>query len=543
MKSRNSRFAAFLLILVFAFLFPSCITSPDQGDSAEGTEKSDESGEEQKTLVIGMPRIQLDLDPLHAFTANEFQIYAALTEGLVSYHPLTLQPLPAVARRWDITPDRKTYRFTLRDDAYYKNGDPVKAGDFRNAWLRLIDTANKAEYSVFFDIISGVAEYKATGNKDLIGIRAVSDKILEVDLVKPADHFLKILCHMSFIPIHPDYTGKSGWGKSKNLITNGPYYILDWTENELVLAKNNLYWDADFVEIQKIRILFSKDITKITGDFNLEKIHWATDFDYDLLQDKDTVIVHPMFSTSYFFFTCGDAPWNDFRLRRGLSLLLPWPEIRKEEYRYPTETLVPAFPDYPKPDGIREQRQEEALYLLKEAGFENGKGLPAILLKVPENSDEFEIAQLMAKTWKDSLGAEVKIQTYPYGTYFDELKKGGYTLGVMTWIGDFIDPLTFLQMWQSGSNLNDAKFSDTEYDGLIDGSYSEEGEVRYAKLSKAEGILLGKAVVLPIRNYIAFNAVNTRVIEGWYPNLLDMHPFKYLRFKKERVFPNVVMLD
>lgn len=541
-------------VLITLFVFASCLSAPENENRQDQTEKEEKNkiekkeeekkGEEDKQeLVLGMSQITVDFDPLHAFTSNEFQLYSALYEGLVSYHPLTLEPLPGMAKSWDISEDGKTCTFYIRDEAYYSNGDQVKAGDFRNAWLRIINPDNKAEYSVFFDIIKGVQEYRQDRDEDKIGIKVLSDKVLEVTLVKPADHFLKILCHMSFVPIHPSYIGKTGWGKNTNLITNGPYHMLNWTKEELLLSRNNLYWDADNVAIERVKIIFNKDAKYISEKFNNEQIQWATEFDAETIKNKSAFVAHPMFSTNYFFFSCAEKPWSDFHVRRGLALLLPWSEIRKADYLFPTNTLVPSFPDYPKIEGITEQKKEEALYHLKEAGFENGKNLPQILIKVPEGGDELEMAQVMAKTWKEELEADVKIKAYPYGSYFDQLKEGDFTIGIMTWIGDFIDPLTFLQMWQTNSNLNDSKFSDPEYDNFIDESYSEKGTARYEKLAKAEEILLNKAVVLPVRNYIAFNAVNTHMIEGWYPNLLDMHPFKYIRFKEERVFPNVVRLS
>jgi peptide/nickel transport system substrate-binding protein/oligopeptide transport system substrate-binding protein len=110
----------------------------------------------------------------------------------------------------------------------------------------------------------------------------------------------------------------------------------------------------------------------------------------------------------------------------------------------------------------------------------------------------------------------------------------------MTWIGDFLDPLTFLQLWTSKSNLNDAGYNNPEYDKLIEEAIPEKDKKRLEKFAQAESLLLSQAVVLPLSNQPSFNLINIKQLVGWYPNLLDIHPFKYLHFKEPRVFPNLV---
>jgi ABC-type oligopeptide transport system substrate-binding subunit len=129
----------------------------------------------------------------------------------------------------------------------------------------------------------------------------------------------------------------------------------------------------------------------------------------------------------------------------------------------------------------------------------------------------------------------------PFSAYFDSLKKGDYDVGSSTWIGDFADPYTFLQMWRKDSNLNDAGNNDAEFENLIDKSMGEEGSKRWRTLSEAEEILLKHGTVLPISYSFAVNIIDVSEIDGWYENVLDIHPFKYLSFKSFRPLPGVVM--
>jgi peptide/nickel transport system substrate-binding protein/oligopeptide transport system substrate-binding protein len=498
-----------------------------------------QEAEPRELVAVYAPK-KLTLDPVHIYTTMEAELATALYEGLASYHPLTLQPVPAVAADWDVNRAKTVYRFRLREEALFSNGDPVRAQDFRDSWMRAIDPATKAEYSFLFDVIKGARAYRG-GQKGEVGIRAVSDKLLEVELEKPAGHFLKLLCHMAFAPVHPGYLGRGGWDAEPRLIGNGPFFIAERGEGGLLLRKNRLYWDARNVELDAVRIRFLGDPAEVSREFNAGRVHWATDWDTAALADRSKILFHPLFATNYFYFVCAEAPWSDARVRRALSLLLPWPEIRTEDTLFPTSRLIPAIPGYPELEGIGAADEAQALKLLAEAGHPGGAGLPSMSIKIPVGEESLRVAQLMAQTWGGKLGLKVTIDPFAYDDYLLEVKKKDYTLGTVTWIGDYPDPLTFLQMWVTGSNLNDARFVSPGFDELIDLSLGQEDQMRYQTLGKAEAMLLSEAVVLPISHAPAFALIDLERVEGWFPNVLNIHPFKYLRFRIARVPPGVAL--
>ncbi|MFP4564309.1 MAG: ABC transporter substrate-binding protein, partial [Spirochaetia bacterium] len=175
-------------------------------------------------LRVSFSGTEITFNPLHTFTSTEAQLYTALYEGLVTYHPLTMEPVPAAASRWEISADKTTYWFFLRETGRYWNGDPVTAADFKDTWLTLLDPEEKSEYSFLFDIIEGAADYRTGKNTDplSVGIRAVDTFILEVRLEHPAGHFLKVLCHHSFAPVHPRFLDREDWSISSIIPGNGP---------------------------------------------------------------------------------------------------------------------------------------------------------------------------------------------------------------------------------------------------------------------------------------------------------------------------------
>ncbi len=499
---------------------------------------------EETGITVSYASSEYGLDPAHAFTTTEAQLFTAVYEGLVSYHPLTLEPVAAAAERWVVSPDGKTYTFFLRPEGHFWNGDPVKATNFSEAWFRLLSPDENAEYSFLLDIIEGALDYRTgkTDDRSTVGIKAISDYMLEVKLREPAEYFLKILCHHSFSPVHPLNLENGKWKSGPSALGNGPFYITKADKSQITLKKNILYWDQNNIETDKINIVFINDPQLAAERFNNGEIQWAPDGVYlSMVEDSDKLVSNPLFATSYFFFNTSNEALKNGDVRRALALILPWNEIRNSNnYFLPTATLIPAIPGYPAVEGIDKRDFKDALQLLHSAGYTKGSGIGNIVIRVPNGNLPSYIGQIMKETWEKYLDVTVQIEVRPYPDYYSALKLNDYSLGTTTWIGDFADPLTFLQMWTSNSNLNDSNFADPDYDGLIARAETEAPAQRYKTLAEAESILLETALVLPLENYPAFNLVDLDSLEGWYPNVLDIHPFRYFRLKEPQMPEGVV---
>ncbi|MDR1105461.1 MAG: peptide ABC transporter substrate-binding protein [Treponema sp.] len=494
-------------------------------------------------LAVTFTKTELELDFRKSYMASEAQLFTALYEGLFSYHPMTMEPVRGAAEKWELSDDKKQWTFTIRQNARYWTGDTVTAEDFRSAWLSLLDPARESPYSSLFDIIAGAREYRtgALSDPSRVGIEARGEKTLVVTLNAPAGFFPAMLCHHSFSPLHPSMKDKEDWSIVPP-IANGPFFIVEQDENKIVLRKNMLYWDAPRVTLNKITIMFTEDGDEATGLWNAGEARWISgDVNLENLTDRSGIMVNPMFATHYYFFRSAEKPWDDYRVRRALSLALPWDKIR-EGIILPAKTLIYPIRGYPDLEGT-ETDEAEAVRLLAEAGYEGGKGLPELILRLTPSEEAARIGGLMASTWKEKLGVPVRVEVIPFERYFRSMKENSYAVGSSTWIGDFADPYTFLQMWRRDSNLNDARYSDTDYEALLDRSMYEEGEVRWATLAEAEKLLLDRGEVLPISYTPALNIIDINEIDGWFPNALDIHPFKYLSFRAFRPLPGVASGD
>jgi peptide/nickel transport system substrate-binding protein/oligopeptide transport system substrate-binding protein len=308
----------------------------------------------------------------------------------------------------------------------------------------------------------------------------------------------------------------------------------------MLLIKNQNYWDEKRVSLNKITLKFTETGEDASYLWNSGAAHWISgDVDLEVLTDRSGILVNPMFATHYYFIRSAKKPWDDHRVRRALSLVLPWDEMRESLY-IPAKTLIFPIPGYPEIEGLK-ANIEEAQSLMAEAGYPMGVGLPELVIRITPSADAERLGQLMAAAWSEKFGIPIRIDVVPYSQYFQSLKQDDYEVGSTTWIGDFADPYTFLQMWRRDSNLNDARYDDADYEALMEKSMLEEGEKRWSILAEAEKLLLDRGSVLPISFSPALNVVDTDEIDGWYPNVLDIHPFKYLSFKAYKPLPGVAL--
>lgn len=500
--------------------------------------------ETERALVVGMSNYDIELNPYKSIYAHEMQIFTGLYEGLFTYDPQSLDPVRAEAESFEKSKDGKTWTFTIRDDARWADGTSVTAKDYVESWLYLLSPNTKAEYAVFFDIVKGAKAYRTgkSKNPDTVGIKAEGERTLVVQLDAPAAYFTRLLCHSAFVPVHASLRGVRTW-KASDIVGNGPYKIASMDRSSLEMTRSETYWDAANVALPTIRVLFLGSDDEATQGYNDGNIDWLTDrANIDTLLTPDSVQFSPMFATGYYFWNASQKPWNDARIRRALSLLVPWEKIRTEDKYYaPTSVLILPFAGYKSPDGITKADEAEALRLLAASGHAKGKGLPPVKFVSYESKLHDENLDIIAEAWK-KVGVTIERVVVPDGATIRDIRQQGFTLSFTSWIGDFADPAAFLLMWTSDSGLNEAGYRSRAYDSLIERSMGEEGSTRLATLAEAEGVLLSDAPLLPLYHSISFNVIDLQSVTGWYQNPLDVHPFKTMGFGVRKAKPYVASL-
>lgn len=502
----------------------------------------------QREFVASISGSVPDWRPHLAYNADEAEILTAVYEGLFVYDPYNLDPVPALAESWTASKDGLLWTFTIRAGASFSDGSPITANTFRDSWLNLLDPAVKAPYASLLDFVSGAAEYRtgAVADRNSVGIAVKGQRTLTVTLNAPAPHFMKILCHHAFSAVAPTDLARArdthldpAWKP----VSSGAFVVETVSENAITLAKNPVYWDTDKTMLPSIRFLLETDPESLTDRFNRGEIDWlAGAMSVDKVADPAAIHITPMFSTEYFFFRSTWGPWSDSRIRNALLDAVPWEEFRAD-YLIKATTLVFPIAGYPKIAGIERNDTSVSKELLAEAGYSDMSTMTPLVIRIPESQTYRKLAEILEKAW-EGIGFKVDIAVEDYNDYYGSLRSDDYSIGVTSWIGDFADPMTFLEMFRPNSSLNDSGWDNTAYEKLLnDAAGIKTVRDRYLKLAEAEALLLKDGVILPLSHNPALNVVDTDGLAGWYPNALDIHPFKFIRFAPKQAIPGVAMLQ
>ncbi len=538
MKKMHKKFSAAILSLALIALGASCFAAGIY-DNSENTTSNEIVPELQRELVIYETVYSLDLNPHTSAYVSEAQILNGVYEGLFSYNPVTLEPDYALAENYRISRDKLRWSFTIRENAKFSNGKSITAEDVKESWLELIANPG-ASYASFLDIIKGAADYR-TGNgaRTDVAIYAEGNK-LSIELVKPASHLPKILCHHAFSVISDATNEKPG-----EVITSGPYYIKKLTPLELVLAKNEHYWDAENVHIPSVRIIFSRDAMQASHAFNTGAADWLSGlFDAKTILDKKALQFAAEYGTTYYFFKEQHNIWSSPDFRNALLSAVPWKELRAGAM-FPATTIVCPSTGYKSPDGIDYTDISDAKLLLKQAkqkaGLKEDEAL-SVTFAIADNEYMQGQAELLKNAFAE-IGVELKIVKTDESTYLGSIHQSTADIFSYSWVGDFSDPLAFLELFRGDSTMNESGWKNDEFDDLLDkAAFTTDESEHNALLSKAEDILLASGLVMPVMHAISSNAVDLKTVGGWTANSMDVHPYKYLFIRKQtRHLPNVVL--
>ena len=582
-------------------------------------------------VVISQTRDCFTLDPQRMSYMHDLRMARSLYEGLVRRDNIRSEFNPATAESWECSDDGLIWTFKLRKDAKWSNGDPVTADDFVYAWRRALMPDTAADYSDMFFAIKGAKQFfeqrarctaeHAEANypsdeqraieaerillqsladfDELVGLTAVDEHTLKVELELPLAYFLDLCAFSVFSPVNselveeyvslnPD-TGMlmqdHGWTRTGEIITNGPYILVRRRiKHDLRLERNPHYWNKEAVLPDSIEVVCIEDPNTSVMAFEVGSVDWVSEVsaEYlaDMMDEYDTYVTQheveyeesinsgrtidqtlaelpePLsgerrnlhtskaFGTFFFGFNCRPTlsngstnPLHDPRVRRALSLAIDKQMIVEKVLRTkePVATsLVPpgSIEGYTPPVGLGHD-PEVARSLLKEAGWidrdgdsvpENtaGEPFPAIDLLYTTGVPRYQnMALAMRDMWKRELGLSTNLRSKDTKAYREDLKKGTFMVARGGWYGDYGDPMTFLELSETGNGNNDRKYSNPSYDQLLeDGRKMNDPENRLRTLFEAERILVQDELpILPVYHYTTSYLYDPTRLRG-----LSRHP-------------------
>jgi oligopeptide transport system substrate-binding protein len=524
-------------MIALAGLFSSCTPPPTRISR----------GDREQILFRGNGAEPQDVDPQTVTGVPEDHIIVALFEGLVFEDPHDLHPVPGVAESWEVSPDGKTYTFHLRKNAKWSNGQGVTAGDFVRSYQRMLMPTLAAEYAYMLYVVVNAEEYNQGKITDFsrVGFEALDEFTLRIRLRGPTPYFLGLLNHYSWFPVPIAVIERCGpidqrgnrWTRPENFVGNGPFVLTRWKINDVLIAhKSPTYWDAGQVRLKEIRFYPIESLDTEERAFRAGQLHVTYEAPLSKIdsyrRDRPELIrVDPYLGTYIYRLNVTKPPLQDKRVRRALALAVDRVAIATRIRR---AGEIPAYSFTPPNTAGYVCRArlpydvEQARKLLAEAGFPGGRGFPTLNIMFNTLESHRAVAEAVQEMWKRDLNINVELENQEWKVYIDNQRTLNYQVGRYAWIGDYVDPNSFLDMFLSNGGNNQTGWTNKTYDHLLaEAGQSADPQKRYELFQKAEAILLEEAPMIPIYHYTHPYLIRPS-LQGWFPTLLDHHPYKYV---------------
>ena len=482
------------------------------------------------------------IDPALITGQPEGRVANALFEGLLTFDAQG-KPQPGMAESWEISEDGRVYTFRMRENMVWSDGTPLTARDFVSSWRRTLDPSTASEYAYQLHYIKNAKAFNEGEITDFaqVGVGAPDDRTLRVALENPTPFFLDLCAFVTLLPVplHAIEEHGDNWIKPGKLVSNGAYTLESWRLNDRIrLRKNPRYWNADKVAMETIDVI---PVSKANTAFNLYASGQA-----DLMMDKglvppallseikkrDDFHAAPFLGTYFLRYNCEKGPFTDPRVRRAFSLVIDKPSIVERITRageLPADSFVPpGAAGYEPYDECGKQDIAEAKRLMAEAGYPGGEGFPMVNYLYSEGELNEAIAIELQSMWRRELGVNVQLLRQEWKVYLNSMSRLDYDIARSSWVGDYPDPNTFLDMFVTGGGNNRTGWSDPRYDGLIAEAAAETDPAkRFAILRAAEKILVcEQAPICPLYFYVGIQLYDADKLGGIAGNVLDEHPLK-----------------
>ena len=488
------------------------------------------------------------LDPQIATGQPEARIIMALFDGLTEIHPRTAQPIPAIASSWDANADNTEFVFHLRSDARWSDGAPMTADDFVYSIRRALSPALAARSAYLAYDIEGAESYNAGETPaESVGVDALDAHTVRFRLRRPVPFLPGLLTNQFFKPVPRGAVEAYGdrWTDPDHIVTSGAFLLRTHRPYDtIVVVRNAQYWDAARVRLDEISFYPLEDATTMynlykAGDVDAVYNHTVPSGWIESVRGFADYKDAPELGNMYILFNTTKAPMDDVRVRKAFNAAID--KVGLEHYLHATKALVSFVPtgifeDYPHPEGDPYD-PARARELLAEAGYRDAGGayapstFPIAQVAYTYNTTELnrQVAEFIQAQWKQNLGLTVPLRNVEWRTFLQmrsDLAYDGMVRGA--WIGDYMDPFTFLNMFSTAGSENGSGWTDAPYQRMLaDANREQDPHRRYELLAEAERHLLAVQPLAPLQVQ-STNFMAKPYVKGLYPNPVTMHPWKFV---------------
>lgn len=476
-----------------------------QGETEAAGGESQPAGDVAQEMVFVLNNEPDTIDP--TITNNSFATPFLINcfEGLVTYDE-NGEVVPGNAESWDINDDLTVFTFHLREGLKWSDGSPLTANDYVYAALRVLTPATGAQYvNMISDyVVNGQEYYEGTASAEDVGIKAVDDNTLEFTLKAPCPYFIDLVSMWVYFPVQEatvEANGDKWTTTAESYIGNGPFKVTQITPGEsYVLEKNENYWDAANVQLEKLTYRYILDVsTALTAYENgeVDGVRTIPSSDMARLKAENAgVVVAPSYGTVYYDINCSKEPYNDPLVRKALNLAIDREALINNVAQVEGEPAYSFYAPGYVVDGkdLTEGRPnfdlsptadvEAAKAALAEAGYPEGEGFPTIQLSFYADDNVKKIAEAIKEMWEQNLGITVEVSSAEWAVFYDAVQNGNYEVAAMGWSADYVNPMSFLPLLYTDDVTNNSFYSNPDYDAIVDQVKVETDPSKFGELVK-----------------------------------------------------------
>ena len=546
----KKRFIVAALVIAGAMALSGCGGSKSGG---EGTKSGDttQTAAGKKILTIQLGPDVESIDPALNSAVDGANYILFAFDNLLKMDK-DGKVVPGLAEKYEVSDDQLTWTFHLRDGLKWSDGSALTANDFVYSWQRLVDPSVAAPYAqTVLGMVEGyddaIGRPDADGNTTVdpdptkLKVEATDDKTLVVHMAKPTPYFDKLAAFVSLSPVKKDVVeaNPDGWSiDPKTYISTGPFKLTGWEPGSyLMFEKNENYWDADSIKLDGIKCLLMQDQNAAfsayeSGDALM--IKEVPTQEITTLKERSDFHIDPILGTYYLDLNNTLDEFKDSRVREALSLAL--------DRKYISETITSgtytpasgfvsegvtdwdgsAWQDHITDKSVyiniddHEANLAKAKELLKEAGYENGVGLPEMVYSTNDASYHKKIAEYLQQAWGE-LGLKVDVNIVEWKSFTPQRRSGNYQIARDGWVMDYNDPSNILELALTGNGNNNSKYSNPEFDGLMNKAATEKDpQTRFGYLHQAEDLIMKDTAMVPLLYYNDFYLQSDKITGSWH---------------------------
>ena len=549
----KKRFIVVALAIAGAVALSGCGGAKSGSDSAVDSKSAQSDGTKtgKKILTIQLGPDVESIDPALNSAVDGANYILFAFDNLLKMDK-DGKVVPGLAEKYEVSDDQLTWTFHLRDGLKWSDGSALTANDFVYSWQRLVDPNVAAPYAqTVLGMVEGyddaVGKPDADGNTTVdpdptkLKVEAPDDKTLVVHMAKPTPYFDKLAAFASLSPVKKEVVeaNPDGWSiDPKTYVSTGPFKLTGWEPGSyLMFEKNENYWDADSIKLDGIKCLLMQDQNATFSAYESGDALMIKDVptqEITTLKDRSDFHIDPILGTYYLDLNTTLDEFKDPKVREALSLALDRKYI-SETITAGTYTPASGFVSEGVTDWNGTAWQDnitdksayiniddhagnlaKAKELLKEAGYENGVGLPEMVYSTNDASYHKKIAEYLQQAWGE-LGLKVQVNIVEWKSFTPQRRSGNYQIARDGWVMDYNDPSNILELALTGNGNNNAKYSNPEFDALMSKAATEKDpQTRFGYLHQAEDFIMKDTAMVPLLYYNDFYLQSDKITGSWH---------------------------